>query len=92
MDWSEKTHLCNAVAVKAGAVRALLSSHAIKQETESADNTCLALSALPVLLADDDSRGDFCAADGVETLASLLDRWTGTQSSIEFCKNIMTIF
>lgn len=58
-------------------MRALLSCHAITKEADSADNTCLALSALPIVLVSDDARDDFSAADGVETLASLLDRWTG---------------
>ncbi|KAK9915509.1 hypothetical protein WJX75_000068 [Coccomyxa subellipsoidea] len=68
------------VAVKAGAVRALLSCHAITKEADSVDNTCLALSALPIVLVSDDARDEFSAADGVETLASLLDRWTGANA------------
>ncbi len=58
-------------------MRALLSSHAVTQEAASAGRTCLALSVLPVLLTSDGAQDDFAAAGGVETLASLLDRWTG---------------
>ncbi|BDA43881.1 Armadillo repeat-containing protein 6 [Coccomyxa sp. Obi] len=68
------------VAIKAGAVRELLRSHAVSREAETASRACLALSVLPILLNTDDAREDFSTANGVETLADALDRWAGQHS------------
>ncbi len=67
------------VAIKAGAVKELLRSHAVSKEAEAASRACLVLSVLPILLTTDDAREDFSTANGVETLADALDRWTGVQ-------------
>ncbi|CAL8469870.1 g9412 [Coccomyxa elongata] len=65
------------VAIKAGAVRELLRSHALSKEAETASRACLVLSVLPILLTTDDAREEFSTANGVDALADALDRWTG---------------
>ena len=66
-----------AVAIKAGAVKQLLCSHAVSREAETASRASLAFSVLPILLTTDDAREDFSTANGVEILADALDRWAG---------------